>query len=99
MKYIIPEPQTEPFRPHEIKPEDWELLKDIGSDIKTNMTADEVSKLFKRWMDDRLLHHNPVKPLIFYSIISNLIKHRRIKIRKEMIDTRIPLLLYMPSGY
>jgi len=86
------------YRTHSISEEDWKVLKGVGNKVGTTLKGQDAFNLFIDWIDDRMLHHSAVKPLLFYAFTSNLIKHRKIKVRKELLDTRIPLLLYIQSG-
>jgi len=99
MKYVIEEPQTEPFTPHALSSSEWEVLFSLGKIMKRKSIGDyEARKLFRDWLNDKILYHNQVKPLILYTIISNIIKHRKIIIGASYQDPRVPLLIYMPSG-
>lgn len=100
MNYRIEEPQTEPFEPHKVKDETWKTLRKVADRLKTmnKLTHRQAFQLFRKWADDRLLYHSQVKPMLFYTIVSNIIKHRSIKIGRSFQDPRIPLLIYMPSG-
>ena len=94
----IPDRQISPFTPHKLTDVELQMLKEVGQRINSDVVGIDAMILFKNWIDDRILYHHSVKPLLFYTTISNIIKHRKIKVRKEVLDTRIPLLIYIQSG-
>ena len=98
MKVIIPEPQTEPLRPLRLTPTELNSLKRIGASMDTRLSSDKAKKLFKQWLDDRILFHSAVKKMLFYNIVGSLIKHRPIEIASEKMDARVPIIVYITSG-
>ena len=99
MSFIIEEADLEPLEPHKIREASWKELKKMSKALAINsLDYNEAFQLFRKWLDDRLLYHDQVKPMLYYTIMSNIIKHRKVLIGSSYQDPRVPVLIYMPSG-